>query len=408
MAAASFFRRWTAENDRILQAKSGELFMIATPKKAILQTNPKASYLAYKSEIDAAIQRVLDSGFYILGEEVAAFEQEFADFIGVPYGVSVANGTDALEIALRACNVGAGDVVLTVSHTAVATVAAIELVGAKPICIDIDPVTFTIDIDHLEAEIQYLQQSSELGTLKAIIPVHLYGYPANMPAIMELAQRYGLYVIEDCAQAHGAMLDHRKIGTWGDIAAFSLYPTKNLGAIGDAGIVVTQREDLADRLKSLRQYGWRERYISDIPGMNSRLDVLQAAILRVKLKYLNRDNQSRQTIAQTYTTQLAHLPVQLPQVAENVSHVYHQYVIQVEQRDNLFNFLKQQGVGVAIHYPLPVHLQRAYQGRVSPHTGDLKTTEQLCQKILSLPMHPFLTTEEVQTTIAELSKWFKD
>jgi dTDP-4-amino-4,6-dideoxygalactose transaminase len=407
MEAADFPGRRTAKNDRILQAKSGELSMIATPKQAILQTNPKASYLAYKSEIDAAIQRVLDSGFYILGEEVEAFEQEFADFVGVPYGVSVANGTDALEIALRACDIGAGDIVLTVSHTAVATVAAIELVGAKPICIDIDPVTFTIDIDHLEAEIQYLQQSTTNGTLKAIIPVHLYGYPANMPAIMDLAERFGLYVIEDCAQAHGATLDHRKVGSWGDIAAFSLYPTKNLGAIGDAGIVVTQNEELANKIKSLRQYGWRERYISDIPGMNSRLDVLQAAILRVKLKYLAQDNHNRQKIAQTYTRQLAHLPVQLPQVAENVSHVYHQYVIQVDQRHELFNFLKQQRIGVAIHYPLPVHLQSAYQGRVSPHTGELKTTEQLCQKILSLPMHPFLTSEEVQTTIAELTRWFK-
>jgi dTDP-4-amino-4,6-dideoxygalactose transaminase len=381
--------------------------MISTVKKQILQTNPKASYLAYKAEIDAAIQRVLDSGFYILGEEVEAFEQEFADFVGVPYGVSVANGTDALEIALRACGIGAGDVVLTVSHTAVATVAAIELVGAKPVFVDVDPVTFTIDLDRLEAEIAQVKNIPSLGELKAIIPVHLYGHPCNMPAIMSLAEAYGLYVIEDCAQAHGATLNDRNIGTWGHLAAFSLYPTKNLGAIGDAGIVVTRDEQLANELKSLRQYGWRERYISDVPGMNSRLDVLQAAILRVKLKYLAADNQKRQAIAQTYSEQLAHLPVQLPQLVGNVSHVYHQYVIRVEQRDAMLNFLKNQGIGVAIHYPQPVHLQPAYQNRIGSATGTLNVTEQLCQEILSLPMHPFLTPDEVQTVIAEIKNWFK-
>lgn len=381
--------------------------MISTVKKQILQTNPKASYLAYKAEIDAAIQRVLDSGFYILGEEVEAFEREFADFVGVPYGVSVANGTDALEIALRACGIGAGDVVLTVSHTAVATVAAIELVGAKPVFVDVDPVTFTIDLDRLEAEIAQVKNTPSLGTLKAIIPVHLYGHPCNMPAIMRLAEVHGLYVIEDCAQAHGATLNERNIGTWGHLAAFSLYPTKNLGAIGDAGIVVTRDEQLANELKSLRQYGWRERYISDIPGMNSRLDVLQAAILRVKLKYLAADNQKRQAIAQTYSEQLSHLPVQLPQLVGDVSHVYHQYVIRVEQRDAMLDFLKNQGIGVAIHYPQPVHLQPAYQGRIVSATGELKVTEQLCQEILSLPMHPFLTQDEVQTVIAEITNWFK-
>jgi dTDP-4-amino-4,6-dideoxygalactose transaminase len=407
MGTQGFSGRRVEKNDRILQRKIGAVPMISSIKKQVLQTNPKASYLAYKDEIDAAIQRVLDSGFYILGEEVEAFEQEFANFVGVPYGVSVANGTDALEIALRACGVGVGDVVLTVSHTAVATVAAIELVGATPVFVDIDPETFTMDIDRLEAEIAKVKSTPSLGRLKAIIPVHLYGHPCNMPAIIDLAETHGLYVIEDCAQAHGATLNDRNIGSWGHLAAFSLYPTKNLGAIGDAGIVVTQDEHLANELKSLRQYGWRERYVSDIPGMNSRLDVLQAAILRVKLKYLAADNQKRRTIAQSYTHQLADFPIQLPQTVGNVSHVYHQYVVRVEQRDAMLHFLKKQGIGVAIHYPQPVHLQPAYQGRIISATGELSVTEKLSQDILSLPMHPFLTPEEVQLVIEEIAAWFK-
>jgi dTDP-4-amino-4,6-dideoxygalactose transaminase len=380
--------------------------MTAIYKPQILQTNPKASYLAYKAEIDAAIQRVLDSGFYILGEEVEAFEQEFADYVGVSHGIGVANGTDALEIALRACGVGAGDVVLTVSHTAVATVAAIELVGATPLLVDVDPVTFTMQADQVAAAIQWVQNNPALGTLKAIIPVHLYGHPVDMPAIMALAAQNGLFVIEDCAQAHGAKLQDRQVGTWGHCAAFSLYPTKNLGAIGDGGIVVTQDAALAERIKSLRQYGWRSRYISDTPGMNSRLDVLQAAILRVKLRHLDADNQSRRAIAQSYRQQLQSLPVTLPHVSPQVSHVYHQFVLRVEQRDVLFDFLKSQGIGVALHYPMPVHLQPAYQGRVPLAPGGLPITERLQGEILSLPLHPFLSLEEVQAVVDGFRVWY--
>lgn len=381
--------------------------MTTAYKTHVLQTDPKASYLAYKDEIDAAIQSVLNSGFYILGGEVEAFEQEFASYIGVQHGIGVANGTDALEVALRACGVGYGDLVLTVSHTAVATVAAIELVGAKPVFIDIDPATFTIDVNHLEAAIVQIQKTPSLGTLKAIIPVHLYGHPADMPAIMTLAERYGLYVIEDCAQAHGATLNNRKIGTWGHMAAFSLYPTKNLGAIGDAGIVVTPSQELADQAKSLRQYGWKERYISDVPGMNSRLDVLQAAILRVKLRYLDADNRKRQAIAETYARQLAHLPILLPRAPETLSHVYHQFVLRVEERDAMLDFLKQRGIGAAIHYPAPVHLQRAYAGRVLSFPEHLAVTEEIGKEILSLPMHPFLTADEVQAVIAGIEDWYR-
>jgi dTDP-4-amino-4,6-dideoxygalactose transaminase len=381
--------------------------MTTAYKTHVLQTDPKASYLAYKDEIDAAIQKSLNSGFYILGEEVEAFEQEFADYIGVPYGISVANGTDALEVALRTCRVGYGDLVLTVSHTAVATVAAIELVGAKPIFIDIDPATFVIDVHQLEEAIAQVKSTPSLGILKAIIPVHLYGHPVDMPAVMELAERHNLYVIEDCAQAHGATLNDRNVGTWGHMAAFSLYPTKNLGAIGDAGIVVTSNQELATLAKSVRQYGWKERYISDIPGMNSRLDVLQAAILRVKLRHLDADNQKRQAIAQTYAQQLSHLPLHLPQVSENVSHVYHQFVLRVQNRDAMLNFLKERGIGVAIHYPQPVHRQPAYESRVLSFPQPLTITEEIGKEILSLPMHPFLTPEEINMVVAGLEEWYR-
>ena len=371
----------------------------------ILQTNPKASYLASKAEIDAAIQRVLESGFYILGQEVEAFEREFAAYIGVSHAIGVANGTDALEVGLRACGVGPGDVVITVSHTAVATVAAIELVGAVPLMVDIDPVSYTMNVSCLEAAIAWVQNNPTVGQLKAIIPVHIYGHPAAMPAIMELANRHGLYVIEDCAQAHGAMLNDRKIGTWGHLAAFSLYPTKNLGALGDAGIVVTNDATLAEAMTVQRQYGWRQRYVSDVAGMNSRLDPVQAAILRVKLRRLDWENSQRQWVAAEYNRQLSDLPLQLPQLDGDVVHVYHQYVVRVSDRDSLHQYLSDYQIGTAIHYPVPVHQQPAYQSRLPDEYRKLPTTEQLRQEILSLPMHPYLTPEDVQRVVERVADW---
>lgn len=379
--------------------------MTKNEQTMILQTNPKASYLANKAEIDAAIQGVLESGFYILGQEVEAFEQEFAAYIGVNHAVGVANGTDALEIGLRACGVGSGDVVITVSHTAVATVAAIELVGATPLMVDIDPISYTMDVRCLEAAIASVQSNPAMGQLKAIIPVHIYGHPANMPIIMELADRHRLYVIEDCAQAHGAMLNDRKVGTWGHLAAFSLYPTKNLGALGDAGIVITNDAKLADEMAIQRQYGWRQRYISDVAGMNSRLDPIQAAILRIKLHRLDWENSQRQWVAAEYSRQLSGLPLQLPQLQGDVAHVYHQYVIRVSDRDSLQQFLREHQIGTGIHYPVPVHHQPAYQSRLSNDYRRLPTTEQYSQEILSLPMHPYLTVEEVQRVVERVMDW---
>ncbi|MBS1788533.1 MAG: DegT/DnrJ/EryC1/StrS family aminotransferase [Acidobacteria bacterium] len=360
------------------------------------QSDPKASYLAHQREIDDAIRQTLDSGWYILGRQVAAFEQEFAAFIGVKHCVGVANGTDALVLALRACGVGAGDAVITVSHTAVATVAAIELAGAAPLMVDIDPATFTISSQAVEDAIKTYRGSAKL---KAVIAVHLYGHPAEMAAIIELARRYELRVIEDCAQAHGAKIGDQRVGSIGDIAAFSFYPTKNLGALGDGGAVVTNDDELAERLRLLREYGWRERYVSEIAGMNSRLDELQAAVLRVKLRSLDAENERRRQIARRYNEMLAMALLRLPQSCTGVSHVYHQYVVRSDERDALKERLRAKGVGTLIHYPVPVHQQPAYRNRMRL---SLPETEQAAREVLSLPMFPQLTEEQVAQVISAM------
>ena len=363
--------------------------------------DPKANYLVHKEEIDQAIHRVLDSGWYILGQEVAAFEQEFAHYLGVGHAIGVASGTDALEIALRACGVGMGDAVITVSHTVVATVAAIELVGATPVLVDIDPQTFTLDPNRLEEAISQHQGNR----LKAIILVHLYGHPAEMPAIMDIARRHDLYVIEDCAQSHGAAIQGRKAGAWGDLAAFSFYPTKNLGALGDGGAVVTDDSHLAQKVRLLREYGWQQRYISDLAGMNSRLDEIQAAVLRVKLQYLDQENAQRRQLAEIYNDMLSATPLILPQTHPDVDSVYHQYVVKSRERDLLKEFLKANSVGTLIHYPIPVHRQPAYQDRVSIGSGGLPETERVCQEILSLPMYPQMTSEQAHRVAELIAGW---
>lgn len=367
----------------------------------LVPADPKANYLAHKDEIDQAIHRVLDSGRYILGREVAGFEEEFAAYLGVRYAIGVASGTEALEVALRSCGIGFGDAVITVSHTAVATVAAVELAGATPVLVDIDPGTFTMDPNRLENAIR--QHSGD--RLKAVIPVHLYGHPADMPAIMDIARRHELTVIEDCAQSHGATIEGQKTGTWGHLSAFSFYPTKNLGALGDGGAVVTNDPILADRLRLLREYGCRERYVSDLPGMNTRLDELQAAILRVKLQYLNKENAHRQEIARLYSALLSSTALVVPESRADVDHVYHLYVIRCKRRDDLRAFLKEHSVSTFIHYPVPVHLQPAYRGRVVIGRGGLHHTEHICREILSLPLHPQIASEQVQRISHLIARW---
>lgn len=377
--------------------------------RTVLPADLRAEYLACKEEIDRAIHDVLESGWYIGGETVAGFEDSFARFLGVDHAAGVASGTDALHLALRACGVGPGDAVLTVSHTAVATVAAIELAGATPVFVDVDPVRFTMDPEHLEAVITgwHRQRSGgKVAKLKAVIPVHLYGQPADMPAICRVAEEYDLLVIEDASQAHGAEIADRKIGTWGDVAAFSCYPTKNLGAMGDAGVLVSRSDALAEKARLLREYGWRERYISELPGMNSRLDPIQAAVLSVKLRHLPESTRRRREIAHRYTELLGDgAPVVPPVEYADCMHVYHQYVVRTSQRDALRDYLKRRGIGTQVHYPMPVHLQPAYRERLPLPEGGLPATESVCRDIVSLPVGPHLADSDVNAVAAAIRAW---
>jgi dTDP-4-amino-4,6-dideoxygalactose transaminase len=365
----------------------------------IPQTNPKANYLAHKEAIDAAIARVLDSGWYILGKEIDAFEREFAAYLGGKHAIGVANGTDALHLSLRACGVGPGDFVLTVSHTAVATAAAIGLCGATPVFVDIAPDTYTMDPDRLEETVKGFR-----GRPKAIVPVHLYGHPADMGAILEIARRHDLRIVEDCAQSHGATFRGVRTGTLGEIAAFSFYPTKNLGALGDGGMVVTDDPGLAENVRLLREYGWKERYVSMVEGLNSRLDEIQAAVLRVKLPYLDAENEARRGIAAIYDSLLAETGLALPTTAPDVAHVYHQYVIRTPRRDALRTHLKAKGIGTLIHYPVPVHRQPAY-ARHSQGTGPLPFSEEIAAQIMSLPIFPEMREEQARTVAREIRAW---
>lgn len=361
----------------------------------ILCANPRAQYEAHKTAIDEAIRRVLENGRYILGEEVLAFEREFANYIGVRYAIGVGSGTEALHLALAACDIGEGDEVITVAHTAVATVAAIELSGAMPVLVDVEADYFTLDPNQLEAAIT--------SRTKAIIPVHIYGQPSDLGAIRPIARRHGIRVIEDCAQAHGATYRERRVGSWGDVACFSFYPTKNLGAIGDAGAVTTNDPELAGKIRCLREYGWTERNVSSMPGWNSRLDELQAAILRVKLQFLEANNNERRRIASLYDELLADSDLVLPRRREDATHVFHLYVVRSDERDDLLAQLRASGVGALIHYPVPVHLQPAYSARLSARR--LPITERLAKEILSLPIYPELTDTEVQKVAAACERY---
>ncbi len=358
----------------------------------IPQANPGASYRGLKHEIDRAVARVLESGWYILGSEGRAFEAEFAAWLGSAHAVGCANGTDALCLALRALGIGPGMAVATVSHTAVATVAAIAMVGATPVLIDIDPVHFTIDPVELANVLAH--PPAGLPPIRAVVAVHLYGQAVDLDAILPLCAQFGVPLIEDCAQAHGATWQGQKVGSFGAIGTFSLYPTKNLGALGDGGVVVTADPALAASLGALRQYGWRQHYISDSAGVNSRLDELQAAILRVKLGHLDAHNAARQAIAGAYDTALpAHIapPARRP----GAGHVFHQYVVRVQNRSAVQAKLRDAGIGSGVHYPMPVHAQPAYRGRIALGPAGCRASEIAAAEVLSLPMYPELTEAEI-------------
>lgn len=347
----------------------------------------RKQYEALRHELDEVLARVMAGGSYILGAEVSAFEKEFAEYCELNYAVGVASGTDALQLALMACDIGAGDEVIAPSHTAVATIAAIEMTGARPVLVDIDLARYTLDPEQISHAIT--------KHTRAILPVHLYGCPAEMDPILEIARARKIIVIEDASQAHGASIRGRKVGSLGDMAAFSFYPTKNLGAFGDGGAVVTNDAGLAEKVRLLRQYGWNERYVSQIKGINSRLDELQAGMLRVKLRHLEEWNQRRRQLASLYFDLLSESNLTLPPRPSDVEPVFHQFVIRHPRRDALRETLKSQGIQTLVHYPLPVHLQPGY-ANLSLGRGSLPRSEKAADEVLSLPLYPELTEDQVR------------
>ena len=378
----------------------------------ILQSNPGASYFAHKAAIDEAVKTCLESRWYILGAQVKAFESEFAQFLGADESshveaVGAGSGTDALQLALRALEIGPGDIVFAPSHTAVATVTAIDLVGATPRYVDIDPRCYTMSVHDLREAIAHAR-AENAGTPRAIIAVHLYGQAAYLSELRRIADENELFLIEDCAQSHGATHQGKVTGTWGEAAEFSFYPTKNLGALGDGGALVSRDAEVAARARLLREYGWRERYVSDLRGMNTRLDELQAAILRAKLPHLPAANARRGAVAALYAAELGETGLGLPHVFAENEHVWHQFVLRVPQtfaagnRDDLQTYLKAQGIASLVHYPVPIHLQPAYAHHA---TRALPHTETAAREVLSLPIYPELRDDEAAQVAKTVREW---
>jgi dTDP-4-amino-4,6-dideoxygalactose transaminase len=359
----------------------------------------KTSHRELQSELEIAFRRVIESGAYILGEEVAAFEREFAEYCGVKHCIGVGNGLEALHLILRAYNIGPGDEVIVPANTYIATWLAVSYAGANPVSVEPDRRTYNLDPGLLGKAIT--------PKTRAILPVHLYGQPADMDPIKGIARQYDLKVIEDAAQAHGAGYKGRSTGSLGDAAGWSFYPSKNLGAIGDAGAVTTNDDELADRIRLLRNYGSRAKYYNDVKGYNSRLDPLQAAFLRVKLGYLNEWNQRRKLIAAYYCDALANIKdLTLPFVLEEIDPSWHLFVVQHLKRDNFQAHLTQAGIGTLIHYPVPPHLSKAY-AELGGKAGDFPITEQMAEIVISLPMGPGLDMEQVESVVQSI-KSFKE
>lgn len=352
-------------------------------------------YRRIKPEIDAAIQGVLDSGHYVLGEAVKEFEANVARYLGVKHAVGCASGTDALQLALMALNIGPGDEVVTTPHTFIATAEAIVLLGATPVYVDIDPVTYNIDPAKIEAAIT--------KKTKAIIPVHLYGHAADMDPIMDVANKHGLAVIEDAAQAIGARYKGKKVGGIGTIGCVSFYPSKNLGAYGDGGLVVTNDDKIAEKIRMIANHGSRVRYRHELLGVNSRLDSIQAAILNVKLKYLDEWNETRRTVAQKYHHLLDGLDVVRPHEASYAHHIYHQYTIRVHNRDTVAQYLTSKQIPNAIYYPIPLHQQEALRGIGNTHQS-FPNTEKAAAEVISLPMHTELTDVQQEYIVAAVKE----
>lgn len=351
-------------------------------------------YESIKPEIDTAYQRVMNSGWYILGHEVEEFEREFASYIGKKYCIGVANGLEAIQIALMALNIGKGDEVITVSNSAVATGLGISFTGATPVFVDIDEY-YHMDPEKVEAAIT--------PKTKAIMPVHLFGQAANIEALQAIAHKHGIHYIEDACQAHGAKYNNAYVGSHGEISCFSFYPTKNLGTYGDGGALLTDDENLYNQCKLYRNYGQKTRYDHQIKGLNSRLDELHAAILRSKLPHLDKWVEKRQTIATKYTEKLSGIKeITLPTIREHAKHSFHLYVIQATKRDELKEYMASKGVEGIIHYPIPIHQQKCY----SEVQVSLPKTEAAAKQLLSLPIHPFMTDEEIDTVCQTIKTFY--
>lgn len=351
-------------------------------------------YTEIHDDVQEAIQRVLRRQWFILGEELIDFEQAFSKYVGARYAVGVNSGSDALFLTLRELEIGKGDEVITVSHTYISTADAITRNEATPVFVDVDPITYTIDPQEIRKKLT--------AQTKAIIPVHLYGQPADMDPILEIARQRDLLVIEDAAQAEGCEYKRRKTGTLGDAACFSFYPSKNLGAYGDAGMTVTNNRRLAERLRATRNYGQRKKYHHEFIGVNSRMDEIQAAVLRTKLRHLNKWNRARRRIARIYNEEMDDLNIVTPVEAHYAKHVYYLYVIRCRERERLRRSLAKRGIQTGIHYPTPVHKQRSYQKLGIQ--ASLPRTERICKEILSLPMHPFIAESEVAQVVRVIKK----
>ncbi len=355
-----------------------------------------AQYHSIKEEIDSAVLSTLESGYFILGPQVVKFEESIAAYLGVKYAIGLASGTDALVLALRALNIGAGDEVIIPAYTFFATAGTVMSVGAKPVFVDVDPQSYQIDVSKIKSAIT--------PKTKAIIPVHLYGHPAEMNPILEIARENNLKVIEDNAQGLGAEYLGKKTGSFGDIACLSFFPTKNLGAYGDGGAVITNDPSLAERMRMLRTHGWKKKYYSEEVGYNSRLDALQAAILQAKFPHLDAWNEKRRELSQRYNEYLAPLGIVTPVEREWAKHVYHLYVTRSLRRDELQSFLKQKGIASEVYYPLPPHLSVPCR-TFGYKEGDFPHAEKAALETLALPLYPELTLEQQDEVVAAVKEF---
>ena len=358
----------------------------------------QAQYAAIHTDVDEAIRRVVEGAQFIMGPDVALFEAEFAAWCGVPHCAGVSSGTAALELMLRVLGIGPGDEVVTVAHTFIATAEAISMVGAKPVFVDIDPLSYTLDPDAFVAAIT--------ARTRAVIPVHLYGQPADMTRIGAIAQQHGIAVVEDAAQAHGASWQGTRTGNFGDGACFSFYPGKNLGAYGDAGAVTSRHEDVVAQVRRLRNHGRQSKYLHDQVGYGHRIDTLQAAILRAKLPYLSAWTRTRQRLAARYSELLADASVVLPYVAPGADPVWHLYVIRTSQRDEMVARLNRRGIGAGVHYPVPLHLQPAY-AELGYKPGSLPVTESVAATCVSLPLYPEMSDAQQEQVVAAIYKFME-